>query len=99
MVSIKKVKQALEEVMDPEIHISIVDLGLVYKITVKKDKIHLLMTLTTIGCPLFSLIEQEVRNKLVSLGFKDKDITLELTFDPAWDMGRISERGKAIMGI
>ena len=53
MVSQKKVISALSDVMDPEIHISIVDLGLIYKITLKKDKVHILMTLTTIGCPLF----------------------------------------------
>lgn len=99
MVSVKKVKDALEEVMDPEIHISIVDLGLIYKVKVQKEKVHILMTLTTIGCPLFSLIEQEVKNKLVALGYIEKNITLELTFDPPWDMKRITPRGKAMMGI
>lgn len=98
-MSKKQVMEALEEVMDPEIHISIVDLGLIYKISLLKDKVNILMTLTTVGCPLFSLIEQEVRNKLTTLGYKDKDISLELTFDPPWDMNRLSERGKALMGI
>jgi metal-sulfur cluster biosynthetic enzyme len=95
----KKVMKALEEVMDPEIHISVVDLGLVYKVTVAKNKLHILMTLTSIGCPLFSLIETEVRNKMKTLGFKDSDIKLELTFDPPWSMERLSKRGRAVLGI
>jgi len=95
----KLIMEALEEIMDPEIHISIVDLGLVYKVTIQKEKIHILMTLTTIGCPLFTVIEEDVKNKIIGLGAKEKNIKLELTFDPPWGMERISERGKAMMGI
>lgn len=96
----KKVKDALQDVLDPELNISIVDLGLVYGIKLLKDtKIKITMTLTTIGCPLFSQIEQEVKNKLSELGLKDKDIQLELTFDPPWSMDRMSPRAKAMLGI
>ncbi|OGK62505.1 hypothetical protein A2334_05715 [Candidatus Roizmanbacteria bacterium RIFOXYB2_FULL_38_10] len=98
-ISEKKAWNALEEVMDPEIHISLIDLGLIYKITVQKEKIHVLMTLTTVGCPLFSLIEKEVKDKLIFLGFKPENIKLELTFDPPWTMERITEKGRAMMGI
>lgn len=91
---------ALQDVLDPELNISIVDLGLIYSIKIdKKNKVKISMTLTTIGCPLFSLIEQEVKNKLHMLGLKEKDIELELTFDPPWSMDRMSERAKAMLGI
>lgn len=95
----RKVLEKLEEVMDPEIHMSITDLGLVYEVKVEKNKVTVLMTLTTIGCPLFSLIESEVRAKLRELGFKDEDMKLELTFDPPWSVEKMSERGRAILGI
>lgn len=95
----KTVLEKLEEVIDPEIHISIVDLGLVYDVVLKDDAVKIVMTLTTIGCPLFSLIEQDVRTKVRELGFKENKIELELTFDPPWTMDRLSEKGKAIMGI
>ncbi|MBI4973750.1 metal-sulfur cluster assembly factor [Candidatus Roizmanbacteria bacterium] len=98
-ITVKKIINALTDVMDPEIHISIVDLGLIYKVTLKKDAVHILMTLTTIGCPLFSQIEMEMKQKLTELGFKDENIKLELTFDPPWSLERMSERGKALMGI
>ncbi len=95
----KIVLEKLELVMDPEIHISIVDLGLVYDVILKKDTVKIVMTLTTIGCPLFSLIEQDVRAKIRELGFSEDKIDLELTFDPPWTMDRLSEKGKAMLGI
>lgn len=85
--------------MDPELNMSIVDLGLVYKTSVKNDKATVLMTLTTIGCPLFSLIEQDVKSKLQELGFSDKNIEIELTFDPPWSIDRLTEKAKAVLGI
>ena len=93
------VKKQLVQVLDPELGISIVDLGLIYKIEIKKNKVKIVMTLTTIGCPLFSLIEQEIKNKLIELGLKEEDIVLELTFDPPWTLERMSKEAKAMLGI
>ena len=70
----KSIREALIDVLDPELNISIVDLGLVYKVDIKKDnRVEITMTLTTIGCPLFSLIEEEVRSKLKKIGVKGKN--------------------------
>ncbi len=94
------IQTTLEDVLDPELNISIVDLGLVYEITISEEKkVIVRMTLTTIGCPLFSLIETEIRNKLQTLGVKDNDITIDLVFDPPWSMEKMSERAKAMLGI
>jgi metal-sulfur cluster biosynthetic enzyme len=96
----KSVKDALSEVYDPELHISIVDLGLVYEVHVNNNKkVHVVMTLTTIGCPLFSTIEQEIKDKLETIGVSPDDVDLELTFDPPWSMERMSESAKAMLGI
>ncbi len=91
------VQKALKSVLDPELNISIVDLGLVYNVEVKKEAVKILMTLTTIGCPLFSLIEQDIYNKLHTMGLSDVKITL--TFDPPWTMEKMSETAKAKLGI
>jgi len=93
------VKKQLIQVLDPELGISIVDLGLIYKIEIKKNKVKIVMTLTTIGCPLFSLIEQEIKNKLIELGLKEEDIVLELTFEPPWSVERMSKKAKVMLGI
>ena len=90
---------ALTDVLDPELNISIVDLGLVYDIAFEKQKVTIEMTLTTIGCPLFASIEKEVKEQLNKLGFKDEDATINLTFDPPWDVEKLSPRAKAILGI
>lgn len=95
----KAVLSKLNEVLDPELNISIVDLGLVYDVILEKDSLKIIMTLTTIGCPLISLIEGEVKNKLGDLGFEDSRINVELTFDPPWSMDKMSERAKAMLGI
>lgn len=96
----KKIKNLLSEVLDPELNISIVDLGLVYKVKLNKTgQVKIIMTLTTIGCPLFNLIEQEIKSKLAEAGVKEENITIELTFDPPWSMEKLTERAKATLGI
>jgi len=99
-VTKKMIINQLGLVMDPEMNISIVDLGLVYKVTVKKPfLVHILMTLTTMGCPLFGLIEEDIYLKLKRIKIERKDIAIEMTFDPPWDMTRLTKRGKALLGI
>ena len=95
----KIILNKLEEVLDPELNISIVDLGLIYDVEIKKTKIKILMTLTTIGCPLISMIESDIKNKLTTLGFKEDDVEIELTFDPPWSIDKMSEKAKALLGI
>lgn len=91
------IMKKLKEVNDPELNISIVDLGLVYNVEIIKTGVVVTMTLTTIGCPLFSLIEQEIYNKLHTIGLSNVKITL--TFDPPWTMEKMSEKAKAKLGI
>ena len=95
----KTIKNKLKQVLDPELGISIVDLGLIYEIKIEKEKVKIVMTLTTIGCPLFSLIEEEIKNRLKELGLKEEEIKLELTFDPPWTIERMSNEARAMLGI
>ena len=85
------VLKALKGVLDPELNISIVDLGLVYSVEVKKEAVKILMTLTTIGCPLFSLIEQTFTTSCTQWAFGCK-ITLTFTFsldDGKWQAAKV----------
>jgi metal-sulfur cluster biosynthetic enzyme len=100
LVTKKTVLQQLELVLDPEMNISLVDLGLIYKVTVNRSKkVHILMTLTTMGCPLFGVIEEDIYLKLSDIKLKRTDVTIEMTFEPPWDMTRLTKRGKALLGI
>lgn len=88
---------ALETVIDPEMYISIVDLGLVYEVICIDGLAEVTMTLTTIGCPLFPVIEKDIREAMSGVGAQDTKINL--VFDPPWSIDRMTEKGKAILGV
>ena len=95
-----KILKKLTEVLDPEIGISIVDLGLIYDVHFRSDQpIVISMTLTTMGCPLFPVIEQDIKNKMADLDLKNNDYQIKLTFDPPWSMDKMSKKAKATLGI
>jgi metal-sulfur cluster biosynthetic enzyme len=93
-----KIRLKLEEVIDPELFISIVDLGLIYSIKINEGNAYITMTLTTLGCPLFYTIEKDIKEKLAEIE-EIKGSHIELVFDPPWSMERLSEKAKALMGI
>lgn len=94
----KQVMAKLQDVLDPELYVSIVDLGLVYEVKIKKNRADIKMTLTTMGCPLFGVLEQDIKDKVTQIKGID-DVSVELIFDPPWTMERMSERARAMMGI
>lgn len=97
MVNKKLVKEKLKKVLDPELGINIVDLGLIYNIEVKNKIVAILMTLTFPGCPLGATIQEDVHEALKDL--KDVEVKLEITFNPPWDLSKINPEVKAEMGI
>ncbi|MEK7141914.1 MAG: iron-sulfur cluster assembly protein [Patescibacteria group bacterium] len=96
----KDIEAVLKTIPDPEIGVSLWDLGLIYEIGIdKKDgTIRILMTLTTIGCPLFDLIAGPIREEVGTLKGV-KRVEVELTFEPPWSMDRMSESAKLELGF
>ena len=95
---LKKVAlEKLKEVIDPEIGANVVDLGLIYGVSVNKNKVKVRMTLTSLGCPLGNFLISEVENKLKEAGFKKVDV--ELTFNPPWTPERMSKELRKRFGI
>lgn len=93
-----KIAEQLKTVLDPELGISIVDLGLVYGTTVTKTgRAKVTMTLTTMGCPLFGVIESQIEEALMALP-EINDVKTEITFDPPWDPSKMTEAAKAQLG-
>ena len=108
----KLIEGRLRQVIDPELGMNIVDLGLIYEIKVErrgkreegkqaKIKVYILMTLTTPGCPLAAVFQPMIRQALADIPVFDqyKDLILELTFDPPWHQDMMSERAKAELGF
>ena len=99
-----QVWQQLRTVIDPELGINIVDLGLVYRVEVEPEpeiddaKVKVVMTLTTPGCPLAGEIEEMIRSAVRPLSWLS-EVEVELTFDPPWSMDKMSEAAKLELGI
>lgn len=88
----------LHNVVDPELGLNVVDLGLIYQVDfdVPGKKIYLMMTLTTRFCPMGETLETAVTRAMQST-FPHDDVSVLLTFDPPWDHSRISAEGKMFL--
>jgi metal-sulfur cluster biosynthetic enzyme len=94
----RKIESKLKKINDPELKISLYDMGLIYDIKVDKNKnVKIKMTLTSIGCPLFDVIEKSIKTGLSDLKLKKIDVIL--TFDPPWNIDRMTKKGRAYLGI
>ncbi|MFD0705042.1 metal-sulfur cluster assembly factor [Alloscardovia venturai] len=87
------VKEALHQVMDPELGVDVVDLGLLYGVEIdEKGRAILTMTLTTPACPLTDLIEDECASVLAGLV---EEFRVDWTWTPAWNVDMVTEDGAA----
>tara|TARA_Y100001970_G_scaffold75867_2_gene96192 strand:+ start:2985 stop:3287 length:303 start_codon:yes stop_codon:yes gene_type:complete len=94
----EKVLEALSHVYDPEIPIDIVNLGLVYEVSIDGDVVNLKMTMTSPGCPSAREIILESQT-LVSEIDGVKEANVEVVWDPPWTPEKMSDEARASMGI
>ena len=97
----KMVWEKLSKVMDPELDVDIVGLGLIYEVIVSGGgKVKIIMTLTTPGCPLAGVIDMMVREAVVSVeGVIMENVETELVWDPPWIQDIMSEEVKLKLGF
>ena len=96
-VNIDQVRDSLKQCMDPEVPLSIVDMGLIYGIDVTENNdVNIKMTMTTKGCPLHETMVDDVKRyaKKVS-GVNNVDV--KIVWDPPWTMDKMSDEAKAMM--
>ena len=98
MVSQDQIIDKLKQCLDPELGINIVDLGLVYGVSIESSRVNILMTLTTPGCPLDSYFVKDITSKLKSIKGVS-DVSVELTFDPIWSPSNMSTESKDLLGF
>jgi len=96
-VSGEAVVAAIRECFDPEVPVNVYDLGLVYAIDIAPEAIAVRMTLTSEECPSARSIPDEVRRRIAALG--QRNVTVELVWDPPWHPSRISPEGKQKLGL
>jgi len=89
---------ALSRVVDPEVAMNVVDVGLIYGVTVADGKLHALVTMTSAACPVTELLIEEMETEL------DRDmppellIHVELVWEPPWTTERMSASARRFMG-
>ena len=92
------VRDVLRSVLDPELHMNIVDLGLVYSTAAKDGVVDVKMTLTSPGCPYGPYLLNQVKETLLALkGVKDAQI--EVVWDPPWGPDKMSEDVRLELGF
>ncbi len=87
---------ALRDVMDPELPISVVDMGLIVALTQRDGIVYLKLTFTAMGCPATEFIMDDIRERL-SRESDVREVRIEVVWEPVWTKARLSEEGIDIM--
>jgi metal-sulfur cluster biosynthetic enzyme len=91
--------ELLKNVMDPEIEINIVDLGLIYELYYDGDKkINIVMTFSTPACPLGETIKTDII-ETIKQKYPNFSTSIDIVFHPEWSTAMVSEEGKRILGM
>lgn len=95
----EQIYEALRQVVDPELGLNIVDLGLVYEVNSADDSLYVKMTTTSQACPLNNYFLNNAKSALHnSLGIDVSKITIELVWDPPWNPDMMSDTAKSQLG-
>ena len=93
----EKIKAALKNVYDPELPVSIVDLGLIYDTKISGNNVNLKMTLTTPGCSMGSMIAGQAEMALKEIGAEN--VLIDIIWDPPWNPDMMSDEAKEKLGV
>lgn len=91
-------RTALKKVIDPEVGINIVDLGLVYGIEVLADAVTVRLTMTSPACPMGDLVMDEARQALEPLVPSPLELNLELVWEPPWSPEMMTPTARDTLG-
>jgi len=92
-----QIDEALGQVIDPELGIDIVNLGLIYGVAEEDGNVDVLMTLTTPGCPMHGTISADVERRLRDLPWIN-DVRVHVTYNPPWTPERLTPRARVLLG-
>jgi metal-sulfur cluster biosynthetic enzyme len=94
----EQVVDALRVVEDPELGMDIVELGLLYDVDVAGPKVRVEYTLTSMGCPVGPMIEEQIREAVTEMEGVD-EVETDLTWNPPWSPEKMSDDAKFILGF
>lgn len=89
----------LTQVVDPELGINVIDLGLIYEIAINENAKEILvtMTLSTPSCPVGGIIKSNVQ-LMIEEAFPDHTVAIDLVFEPRWSLEMVTDEGKSALG-
>lgn len=100
LVNEEMVLAALKGVMDPELGLNVVDLGLIYDVDLDEEgRVAVTMTLTTPACPMHAGFSREIERTLTDAFPGLRKVSVQLVWDPPWHPAMISEEGQARLGL
>jgi len=91
--------RVIREVIDPEIGLNIVDLGLVYAVAQAGERVHVVVTMTTPACPLSAVIEEDIRQTVLGNVAGVALVDVSVVFHPPWSPDMMSDQARAHFGI
>jgi metal-sulfur cluster biosynthetic enzyme len=94
----EEVVDALRQVEDPELGMDIVELGLMYDVEVEGPNVHVTYTLTSMGCPVGPMIEEQIQQVTAEVPGVES-VEAELTWSPPWSPEKMSDDAKFILGF
>ena len=94
----EELRRALTRVIDPEVGMNIVDLGLVYDIRIGDGRVEVDLTMTTPSCPMGSMIVEEARGVLAAEVPEGTMVAVRLVWEPPWEPSMMSERAREHFG-
>jgi metal-sulfur cluster biosynthetic enzyme len=97
-ITADEVRDVLRGVIDPEVGMNIVDLGLVYGVEISANRLHVDLTMTTPACPMGEMILDDAQQALAALVPASVEIELNLVWDPPWSPDKMSEHAREHFG-
>ena len=98
MPSVDEVEEALTNVIDPELGLDFVELGLIYGIEVEGGDVHVTFTLTSPGCPIGPQVSEQIEEFVSELDGVES-VESSMVFSPPWSPDRMSEDAKFALGF
>jgi phenylacetate-CoA oxygenase PaaJ subunit len=92
----KRVWEALSRISDPEMPVSLVDMGMVYRVAVADGTAEIDLTFTSIGCPAMDMILGDVREAVTALPGIDR-VEIEVVWSPPWTKDRLTTKGRTLL--
>jgi metal-sulfur cluster biosynthetic enzyme len=98
MPDVEQLRLALRTVVDPEVGINIVDLGLVYGIEVTPGEVKITLTMTSPACPMSDLVIADVEGAVRQRVSEEVQVNVDLVWNPPWDPSKMSDKARSTLG-